>query len=126
MSETRFTPGEWRAIHIDCGTWMVVSDDGDTTRRIAVFEPSHYVTPAECEANAKALAASKEMYAALTSWVEYMERLDDGSDSDDPLAEARRLYHGKRMAASRAALAKANPQPKEGMTHAKAEPDKAT
>lgn len=48
-----------------------------------------------------------ELYAELKSWVDYFDQLDRESEPGDPLIEARRRYHAKRLERSRAALAKA-------------------
>lgn len=60
---------------------------------------------ARIKADANLIAAAPDLLAALKSWVDYMDSLD--FDPSDPLSEARKLYHGKRMEASRAAIAKA-------------------
>jgi hypothetical protein len=56
------------------------------------------------EADARLLVFGPAAVAALREWVAYFDRLQAGAEGD-PLAEARRLYHGERMERSRAALA---------------------
>lgn len=52
------------------------------------------------------------LLAACKAWLAYMDRLDAESEPGDPLAEARRFYHGKRVEMTRAAVAKAeHPRP---------------
>lgn len=53
---------------------------------------------------AKIVEAASGAEKALASWVSYMDQLDADSEPGDKLNEARRLYHGKRVEASRAAL----------------------
>lgn len=50
-----------------------------------------------------------ELRAALKQWVDYFDLLDDRSIPGDPLAEARRKHHAKRMEVSRKALARSAP-----------------
>lgn len=53
------------------------------------------------------LAAIDALVAALTSWVDVMDKLSQ--DPDDPAVVFRNTYHGKRLEQSRAALAKVKP-----------------
>ena len=50
-----------------------------------------------------------ELRAALQLWVDYLDTLDAGSIPGDPLTEARRKHHAKRMEVSRRALARSAP-----------------
>lgn len=43
------------------------------------------------------------LVAACKAWVDYFEKLD-ADNPNDPLAEARRVYHGKRLKDTKAAL----------------------
>lgn len=59
---------------------------------------------------AKVESQRDELLAVCQSWVDYFDKLERDSDPDDPLVEARRLYHAKRIDATRAAIAAALPQ----------------
>jgi hypothetical protein len=54
--------------------------------------------------------AAGALAAACQEWVAYFDWLEFPSDPDDPLAKARRLLHGPRVARTRAALAAYRPQ----------------
>lgn len=51
--------------------------------------------------------AAPDLLAACKAWLRYFDQLEADSEPGDPLAEARLLYHGKRIAMTRAAVAKA-------------------
>jgi hypothetical protein len=57
------------------------------------------------------LGQRADLLSACKSWLAYMERLDADTEFGDPLREARRLYHGKRIEQTIAAVRKAEGTP---------------
>jgi hypothetical protein len=55
------------------------------------------------------MAAAPELLAACESWAQLFDELDRDAEPGDRVAEIRREYHGKRLEATRAAIAKAKP-----------------
>jgi len=90
MSESKHTPGPWYVLE---GTASVYSGDGE--RRIVSAEgPGR---PAENKANAQLVSAAPDLLEALTSTLELT--------ADAPGVSAKEF--AKRIAAARAAIAKA-------------------
>jgi len=102
MSETKFTPGPWKAVIHSWGEAGVYSSDdriaGLDVRHVATEETQDTFTEL-MEANAAIMAASPDLYAALKD-------LDDAFCSENRTKEDR-LRSRQALIAARAALAKA-------------------
>lgn len=62
---------------------------------------------AQAERN-RLIVNAPQLLAALQAWANYFDELDiAGCDPSDPLTTERRKFHGKRIAATRAAIASA-------------------
>jgi len=107
----KFTPGPWRVEERrdQCGRvtppyFAVVIDDrrviADTLNADDVFLSD------ETEANARLVAAAPDLLAVAKDWLDHFDCLTDDSDSPEIKAMYLRL-HGKRVEATRAAIAKA-------------------
>ncbi len=73
------------------------------------------VSPGEnAKANAHLIAAAPDLLAACEEWLEYFRKLDEQTEAGDPLREHRKVYHGKRLERTRAAIAKAKGTNEEG------------
>ena len=58
------------------------------------------------------LDSHARLLAAAKAWQDYFDELDAaGCDANDPLTTERRKFHGKRIAATRAAIDFAEPKP---------------
>lgn len=58
----------------------------------------------ECVAILSRLEAMGKVVEALKMWVDYFDRLERDDEPGDPIAIARKQFHGERIAAARAAL----------------------
>ena len=69
---TAFTPGPWATGgDLSKTQCTVFARRGATTRRIAKCDPSVYMTEAECQANARLIAAAPDLYAALKEAIQW-------------------------------------------------------
>ena len=103
------TPGPWwlgkhGAVH---GGPFVECFNGSAQPQVALATMHEEIKPEQRDANARLIAAAPELLAACRKVKEYLGRLEDGTDADDPLLSARQRYHAPLHAALDVAIAKA-------------------
>lgn len=104
QAQAAFTPGPYDVGEFD-GGWIGIYASPDDT--IVGRAESEDVGEDATVANANLFAASTDLLAVAKSWAEYFASLDRDAEPGDPLDEARRNFHGPRVAATLAAIAKA-------------------
>jgi len=112
-AEASTTNEHWRCEANDHGEVYVLGSDGRVIAELVgdltvSLSNGRFIASAPDMARriAELEAVNAELVASCESWVRYMDSLDADS-GNDPLAEARRHYHGKRMEQTRAAIATA-------------------
>lgn len=122
MSESKFTPGPWRAEPPNDYTpniWIAADDDAGG---ICKFEPCDYgdgpgpvLTPIDY-ANARLIAAAPELFEALRELVAIRtikDKLEEPNNGEWPDMAALRERTDAAWASARAALLKASPEQSE-------------
>lgn len=88
-TETKFTKGPWKAINMEGDTFPSVVFHGKREGMngcYIVVNSAHPQTLAGCQANAKLIAASPELYEAMQGFV-------DNALSDKRIAENQIVYY---------------------------------
>ncbi len=112
------TPGPWVAeleepftLGGDFREVVALDEQGMVTKQICSFMLDTDAHPSGADflqdiANAKLIAASPDLLAALENWLHYFERRIE-LETSDPLYQVTLSVHGERVTQTRAAIAKA-------------------
>lgn len=96
-----FTPGPWGIKHTERVSYVF------SNTKIADVYSAVFRDTENQHANANLMAAAPELLEACEIVLEYLTRLETGTDESDPLREVRRRYHAPLRAKLEPAIAKA-------------------